>query len=44
MDMCQLLWLLRSGKVAGYKVKIPIPNPRILKDGEVLVNEGCQVN
>ena len=39
MDICQLLWLLRSGKVVGYKVQIPIPNPWILKEEEVLANE-----
>ena len=27
MDRCQLMSLLRSGKVVGYKVDIPIPNP-----------------
>ena len=26
MDKCQLLSLLRSGKVVGYKVEIPIPD------------------
>ena len=36
---CQLLWLLRSGKVLGYKVKISIPNPWILKKEEVLAND-----
>ena len=41
MGICQLLWLLRSGKVVGYKVEISIPNPWILKEGEVLANEGC---
>ena len=41
IDRCQLLWLLRSGKVVGYKVEIPIPDPWILKEGEVLTNEGC---
>ena len=40
----QLLWMLRSRKVVGYKVEIPIPNPWILKEGEALVNEGCWVN
>ena len=35
MDRCQLLWLLRSGKVVGYKVEIPILDPWILK------KEGC---
>ena len=39
--VCQLLWLLRSGKVVGYKVEISISNSWILKDGEVLANEGC---
>ena len=36
MDKCQLLWLLRSGEVVGYKVEIPIPDPWILKEGELL--------
>ena len=40
MSICQLLWLLRSRKVVGYKVEISIPNPWILKEGEVLANEG----
>ena len=44
MDRCRLLWLLRSGKVVGYKVEIPIPDPWILKEGEVLANESCRVN
>ena len=39
MDRCQLLWLLCSGKVVGYKVEIPIPDPCLLKEGEVLANE-----
>ena len=39
MRICQLLWLLRSRKVVGYKVEISIPNPWILKEGEVLANE-----
>ena len=33
--------VLRSGKVVGYKLEIPIPDPCILKGGEVLANEGC---
>ena len=41
MDICQLLWLLRSGKVVGYKSEISIPNPWVLKEGEVLANGGC---
>ena len=41
MDICQLLWLLRSGKEVGYKVHIPIPNRWILKEEDVLANEGC---
>ena len=41
MGIFQLLWLLRSGKVVGYKVEISIPNTWILKDGEVLANKGC---
>ena len=44
MDKCQLLWLLRSGKVAGYKVEMSISDPWILKEGEVLANEGCWGN
>ena len=44
MDKCQLLWLPRHGKVVGYKVEIPIPDPWILKEGEVLANEDCQGN
>ena len=44
MDKCQLLWLLRSGKVAGYKIEMSIPDPWILKEGEVLANEGCRGN
>ena len=43
MDRCQLL-LLRSGKVVGYKVEIPISDPWILKVGEVLANKGCRGN
>ena len=43
MERWQLLWLLRSGKVVRYKAEIP-PDPYILKDGEVLANEGCQGN
>ena len=39
MDRCQLLWLLRSGKVVGYKVEILILDPWILKEGEILENE-----
>ena len=39
--MSQLLWLLRSGKVVEFKVEIPIPYAWILKEGEVLANEGC---
>ena len=42
MDRCQLLWMLRSGKVVGYKVEIPTPDPWILKEEEVLANESCQ--
>ena len=38
------LWLLHSGKMAGYKVKIAIPDPCILEKGEVLANEGCRGN
>ena len=41
MDIYQLLWLLHSGKVVEYKVQIPIPNPWILKEEEVLANKGC---
>ena len=44
MDICQLLRLLCCRKVVRYKVKIPIPNLWILKEGEVPVNEGCWVN
>ena len=44
MDSCQLLWLLRSGKVVGYKVEIPIPDLSILKEEEVLAKEGCRGN
>ena len=44
MDRCQLLWLLRSGKVVGYKVEIFIPDPWILKEGEILTKEGCRGN
>ena len=43
-DMHQLLWLLRCGRVVGYKVEIPIPDPWILEEGEVLANGGCRVN
>ena len=32
------------GKVVGHKVEIPIPDLWILKEGEVLVYEGCRVN
>ena len=38
--MCQLFWLLRSGNVVGYK--IPIPDPWILKEEEVLANNHCR--
>ena len=31
-----------SGKVVGYKVEIPIPDPWMLKEEEVLANESCQ--
>ena len=41
MGIFQLLWLLRSGKVVGYKVEMCIPNTWILKGGEVLANECC---
>ena len=41
MGICQLLWLLRSRKVVGYKVEISIPNLCILEEREVLANEGC---
>ena len=44
MDRCQLLWLLGSGKVVGYKEKIPDPDPLILKEEEVLGNKGCRSN
>ena len=44
MENWQLLWLLRSGKIVRYKVEIPLPDPYILKDGEVLANEGCRGN
>ena len=44
MDRRQLFWLLRSLKVVGYKVEIPIPDPWILKWREVLTNEGCRGN
>ena len=40
-DICQFLWLLRSEKVVGYKVQVPIPDLYILKKEEVLANEGC---
>ena len=39
MERCQLLWLLRSGKVVGYNLEIPVLDPWILKEGEVLENE-----
>ena len=42
VDRCQLLWLLSSGKVVQYKAEIPISDLLILKEGEVLANEGCQ--
>ena len=41
MNICQMLWLLRSGKVVGFKIAIYISNPWILEEGEVLVNEDC---
>ena len=44
IDRCQLLWLLRSGKVVGYKVEIPILNPWILREGKALANVGCRGN
>ena len=44
MDRCQLLWLLPFGKVVQYKAEIPISDLLILKEGEVLANEGCQGN
>ena len=34
MDRCQLLWLLDYGKVIGYSIEIPIPDPWILKEKE----------
>ena len=37
------MWLLRSKKVVGYKVEMAIPDPWILKGGEVLVNAGREV-
>ena len=40
MNICQLLCLLRSRKVVGYKVQISISNLWSLKVGEVLPNEG----
>ena len=43
VDRCQLLWPLRSKKVVGYKVEMAIPDPWILKGGEVLVNAGREV-
>ena len=42
MDRCQILWLVRSRKVVGCKVEMPFPNPWVLKEGEVLTNEGCR--
>ena len=44
MSICQLLRLLRYRKLVGYKVESSIPNPGILKEGEVLANEDCWVN
>ena len=44
MDRCQLLWLLDYGKVVGYKVEVPIPDPWMLKEREVLANEDFQVS
>ena len=44
IDRCQLLWLLRSGKVVGYKVDIRILDPWILKEGMALANVGCRGN
>ena len=38
------MWLLRYAKGVGYKAEILIPDSWILKEGEVLANEGCQVN
>ena len=37
------MWPLRSKKVVGYKVEMAIPDPWILKGGEVLVNAGREV-
>ena len=36
--------MLRSGKVVGYKVEIPIADPWILREGTVQANEDCRVN
>ena len=44
VDRCQLLWLLRSGRVVGYTVEIPLPDPWILEEGDVLENESCRGN
>ena len=41
MGICQLLWLLRSRKLVGCKLDLSIPNPWIMKEREVLANEGC---
>ena len=43
MDICQLLRLLRSGKVVGYMVAISISNPWILEEGEVLANKVAEL-
>ena len=44
MDRCHLWRLLRFGKTVGYKVEISVPDPSILKEGELLANEGWQDN
>ena len=44
MDRCELLRLLTSGEVVGYKSEIPTPDPWIQKEGEVLRNVGCRGN
>ena len=39
MDRYHLYWLLRFGEGAAYKVGIPINDPWILKEGEIVGNE-----
>lgn len=39
-EMCQLLWLFRSGKLVEYKER----TYSLHSEGKVLASEGCRVN